>query len=236
MQIIPVIDVRYGQAVLAVAGQRDNYAALNTPIAASTHPADIARGYLKLFPFQTLYAADLDGIEGRGAKEQLGAQLSLACPGASIWIDDGAHAPADIAARLMLPQRHAVIGSELLTSALALEGPMAMFGARIVLSLDFGLEGFKGPIGLLDDSSRWPAHVIVMTLAKVGVNAGPGIRRVKDVVRRAGSGTKVFAAGGVRHVEDLKALRDVGAAGALVASALHNGQIKTGGLEEAAGW
>jgi uncharacterized protein related to proFAR isomerase len=236
MQIIPVVDVRFGQVVRAEAGQREQYAPLKSLLATSTNPADVARGYLTLYPFPIVYAADLDGIEGRGTQAQLGAQLAAACPGADIWIDDGTHAFADISLRLKQPQRHAVIGSEMLTSALALEGPMAMFGPRIVLSLDFGSEGFRGPIALLDDASRWPKSVIVMTLAKVGGNAGPDVRRLREIARRASPGTRVFAAGGVRNLDDLRALRDAGAAGALIASALHTGQIKTGGLEEAAGW
>ena len=32
----------------------------------SADPVDVARGYQRLYPFQILYIADLDGIEGRG--------------------------------------------------------------------------------------------------------------------------------------------------------------------------
>ena len=59
-----------------------------------------------------------------------------------------------------------------------------------------------------------------MTLAKVGSNTGPDL----DVIHKL-NGQKVYAAGGVRNVADLMALRDTGAAGVLLASALHNGSI-----------
>ncbi len=39
--------------------------ALETPLAESADPVDVARGYQRLYPFQILYIADLDGIEGR---------------------------------------------------------------------------------------------------------------------------------------------------------------------------
>jgi HisA/HisF family protein len=236
MLIIPVIDVQFGQAVRAVGGQRDSYAPLVTPLASSTHPADVARGLLNLYPFKTMYTADLDGIEGRGTQAKLCEQLVTACPTTEFWIDDGAHTPQDIGARLAEPQLSAVIGSESISSALALEGPMMMFPGRIVLSLDFGKDGFIGPTSLLDDTRHWPLAVIVMTLSKVGANAGPDVTRIKDILRRAPKHTRVFAAGGVRTLNDLKALRDHGVAGALVSSALHSGQIKTGDLVEAAGW
>src|SRR5690349_11555373 len=48
MQIIPVIDVRHGQAVRAVRGDRSNYRALVTPLAVSADPLEVARGYLRL--------------------------------------------------------------------------------------------------------------------------------------------------------------------------------------------
>jgi phosphoribosylformimino-5-aminoimidazole carboxamide ribotide isomerase len=82
----------------------------------------------------------------------------------------------------------------------------------------------------------WPADVIVMTLTRVGADAGPDIALARDIAARAGLGRRVFAAGGVRNVDDLKRLADAGIAGALVATALHTGQIKTGDLEEIAGW
>jgi phosphoribosylformimino-5-aminoimidazole carboxamide ribotide isomerase len=44
----------------------------------------------------------------------------------------------------------------------------------------------------------------------------------------------VYAAGGVRDTRDLQALRDIGAAGVLVASALHNGRIAMQDLERLA--
>jgi phosphoribosylformimino-5-aminoimidazole carboxamide ribotide isomerase len=76
--------------------------------------------------------------------------------------------------------------------------------------------------------------LIVMTLARVGTGGGPDLAKIGGIVRRAGD-RRVYAAGGVRGLPDLLALRDIGAAGALVATALHRGQIKTGDLEEIAG-
>ena len=76
MDIIPVIDVRHGVAVRAVAGDRACYRPLETPLAASADPLDVARGYLSLYPFRSLYVADLDGIEGRGRNEALPARFS----------------------------------------------------------------------------------------------------------------------------------------------------------------
>ena len=74
-----------------------------------------------------------------------------------------------------------------------------------------------------------------MTLARVGRDEGPDLKRVASVVEMAGPKRRVFAAGGVRHMDDVRALADAGASGVLVASALHAGKIKTGDLEQIAG-
>jgi hypothetical protein len=51
------------------------------------------------------------------------------------------------------------------------ETPQDQF-RRIVLSLNFRGDSFLGPKGLCDAPHLWPARVIVMTLARVGGDAG----------------------------------------------------------------
>src|SRR4051812_22084695 len=89
MDVIPVIDVRHGVAVHARQGQRDRYKPVETPLARGSDPVAVARGFLALFPFRSIYAADLDGIEGRGRHEGLAARLTAGLPGVEFWIDGG---------------------------------------------------------------------------------------------------------------------------------------------------
>ena len=89
MDIIPVLDVARGKVVRAVQGQRSAYRPIETPLAASAEPADVARGLRALFPFRKVYVADLDGIEGRGRNTRLVPLLSQALPHTEIWIDAG---------------------------------------------------------------------------------------------------------------------------------------------------
>jgi phosphoribosylformimino-5-aminoimidazole carboxamide ribotide isomerase len=226
MEIIPVIDVRHGVAVRAVAGDRERYRPLETPLAGSADPIAVALGFLSLYPFRTLYVADLDGIEGPGADAALQEKLAGAWHGcgSEVWIDDGSASPLVAAAGCVR-----VVGSESLRAALIPDGERDW-----VLSLDFRGDTLVGPSELLHRPGLWPERVIVMTLARVGTGSGPDLERVRAVMARAGA-RRVYAAGGVRGRGDLLALRDIGAAGVLVASALHDGQIKTGDLEEVAG-
>jgi phosphoribosylformimino-5-aminoimidazole carboxamide ribotide isomerase len=64
-----------------------------------------------------------------------------------------------------------------------------------------------------------------MTLERVGAGEGPDLDRVAGIVERAGSTRRVSAAGGERTLGDLQAPASKGAAGQLVATALHSGAI-----------
>ena len=232
MLIIPVIDIRCGVAVRAVAGDRTHYRPIKSPLADSADPVAVARGYQSVFPFPTLYLADLDGIEGRGTNRDIHARVADAWNGGDIWLDDGG-----IDAEPSHQRVRPVIGSETLLAAGACQSVLG--GKPInrtgILSLDFRGLTFLGPPELLAYPSTWPGAVIVMTLAKVGRGDGPDLKRVAAVAEMAGPTRRVFAAGGVRGIDDVRALRDAGASGVLVATALHEGKIKTGDLEEIAG-
>lgn len=227
MQVIPVVDVRGGVAVAARRGDRARYLPLQTPLAEGSDPVAVAKGLRTLFPFETLYVADLDGIEGRGADAATQRRLADAWPGSEIWIDDGGQTVPRLAKQVP------VVGSESLATLAGYSGTRETAGLTAPLSLDFRGDEFLGPPELLADASFWPDRVIVMTLARVGSGEGPDLARLASIVARAG-GRKIFAAGGVRDAHDVRALRDIGAAGALVATALHNGKIGARDLEELA--
>jgi phosphoribosylformimino-5-aminoimidazole carboxamide ribotide isomerase len=222
MDVVPVIDIKDGQVVHAQGGRRDSYRPIQTPLSATSAPADVAAGLLTLFPFRKLYIADLDAIEGRALNDAAIEAIAQAVPGVELWIDNGI---ADAAAARTWLERFShclVIGSESQNGA---ETILALRDQRrVLLSLDFRDDIFQGPAILHDDPAAWPARVIVMTLARVGVAGGPDIERVSGVVVRA-NGRAVFGAGGIRDGADLAALATAGAAGVLVATALHTGSL-----------
>ncbi len=222
MDVIPVIDLMGGVVVHARGGARAEYRPIETPLAASSAPSEVVAGLLRLAPFRSLYVADLDAIEGRGDHGAVLQALQAAHPGVDFWVDSGiAGRDAAVSWRARFAGS-LVIGSEAQTDGTLLD---AMAGdPRVVLSLDFRGETFLGPPALLAEASRWPGRVIVMTLARVGADAGPDLARLALLQARA-AGRALYAAGGVRDSADLEALAAAGAAGVLVASALHRGAI-----------
>jgi HisA/HisF family protein len=224
LRIIPVIDLMGGEAVRAVAGRRADYRPLKTPLAASSDPCAVAEGFLRLYPFKTIYLADLDAILEQGGNDDALARLAAAFPRIEFWLDRGRRkAPAEAH---FVP----VIGSESL--ATDLPAPDLSQVTDAILSLDFDAAGFRGPAELEKQPALWPQRVIAMTLARIGGGAGPDLERLALIKARAGR-RKIYAAGGLRGAEDLARLAGLGLAGALVATALHEGRI---GARELAAW
>jgi uncharacterized protein related to proFAR isomerase len=222
MHVIPVIDIRLGVAVRAIRGDRAHYRPIETALAVGCDPVALALGYCALHPFRTIYVADLDGIEGRGRNDGILDRLTAAAPHVEFWIDDGSATLAAAEGILRRPNCALVVGSE---SLRPLDDLLGLKGAgKLVLSLDFRGPEFVGPARLLKQPALWPNRVIVMTLGRVGSGEGPDLERLREIVGHAPANA-VFAAGGVRNLADLIAARQCGAAGALVASALHNGNL-----------
>lgn len=222
MDVIPVIDLKGGQVVHARAGERQAYRPIRTPLSQTSAPEDVVGGLLGLFPFARLYIADLDAILGEGGNEPAIAAIASRYPALEIWVDNGVADEHAAAAWLARNGAHLVIGSES-QAGIGLIHALRR-DRRVVLSLDFRGDGLLGPGALLEQPGLWPDRVIVMTLARVGAAAGPDFERIADIAGRA-SGRRVYAAGGVRDAADLRALAASGCAGALVATALHAGQI-----------
>jgi uncharacterized protein related to proFAR isomerase len=117
-----------------------------------------------------------------------------------------------------------VIGSETMAGAEAWERMRASFGQNLVLSLDFDEEGLRGPTEMMTAPATWPERLIMMCLGRVGTEIGPDLRRLREVAALAG-GRTIYAAGGISSLDDVSAVKDDGAGGALVATALHSGAI-----------
>lgn len=213
----------------ARAGDRQNYAPLESPLVASPEPVAALAGLLALHPFRAAYIADLDAIERGRPNEAAIRAMAAAAPGVALWLDGGVATEAAAAAMQALGAGRVVVGSESQGEDPGLARRLADAGRPTALSLDFRDDAFLGPPALLADAGLWPDVVVVMTLARVGGAAGPDFDRLAAIRARAGD-RRVFAAGGVRGPDDLRALAAAGLAGVLVASALHDGRITAADL------
>ena len=221
-EIIPVIDLRHGAVVRARAGDRASYAPIVTPLAKGSAPADVARGLLGAVPARILYVADLDAIIDGAAPDRASLDaIAAACPGTTLWVDAGFAEATGVEAFLAAGLGRPVIGSESQADA----GLVRALGDRAVFSLDTRDGERLGPDALHETPAHWPRDVIVMTLGRIGVGAGPDLGRLAAVASSSPA-TRLYAAGGVRGPAVIAALRRLGVAGALVASAIHDGTLR----------
>jgi phosphoribosylformimino-5-aminoimidazole carboxamide ribotide isomerase len=234
MRILPVLDVQGGRVVRGVGGRRQEYRPVVSRLTPSCRPVDVAEAFRDHFGLSELYVADLDAIGG--AAPELALYAALRSRDFRLWVDAGVRTAATAGPVAAAGVEGVVAGLETLAGPEVLAELCRDLGERVVFSLDLR-DGV--PLG---DVSGWGCadapslaaravaagvrRLIVLDLARVGEGGGTG---TEDLCRRlAGTypGVDVIAGGGVRGLADLERLRQCGAAGVLVASALHDGRLR----------
>ena len=231
MDIIPVIDLMQGQVVRALQGERQYYRPIESGLCPGTStPLDVVSALLELYPFKTLYIADLDAIGGGHPHLDTVIEIRHRYPELTLWLDAGCRDTFELDRWPDQAVQH-VIGSENLSSVIPFHDMRRHLGtSEPILSLDFSSQGPLGPQELFQSPSSWPDTVIAMTLARVGSGSGPDWETLESL-RKLAPNRRLIAAGGVRGIEDLSALTSRHIAGALIASALHDGQISRSDIE-----
>lgn len=233
MQIIPVIDILNGIVVHAKKGDRKNYQAIQSLLAHSSKPLDIAAALLEYYPFQQLYIADLNSIQKPGGDKsnaQVMESIARQYPHLEIWIDAGISNLTDLD---FWHRRNfnVILASENFSNLENFLAVKKQLDSNFVLSLDFMPDGYQGPPELLDSTRHWPKDVILMSLAHVGTSQGINLELLERFKPQAGS-FNIYAAGGVKDINDLITLKRTGIHGALIASALHKKQLTPAEIQQ----
>jgi phosphoribosylformimino-5-aminoimidazole carboxamide ribotide isomerase len=241
MRVIPVIDLLGGIVVHAVGGRREEYRPVVSRLTSSVRPADVGRALAERFGFRELYVADLDAIAGQKLNRE--ALDELRALGFSLWIDGGIKDCATTS-RIAELADTVVVGLE------TLQGPEALAAIldeqpaqRLVLSLDLRAGqplGYREAWGAAlpkEIATRALAlgirRMLVLDLACVGgAGRGPSSPELCKWLASQPGCTEVSVGGGVRGPEDLGKLHGLGVDAALVASALHDGRLAPGDLDD----
>ena len=221
MRILPVIDLLDDHVVRAVAGERARYRPVRSRLAVDADPVAVCAALLELAPFAAVYVADLDAITRDGSRRNVDALLRLGAVVRrrgvrELWLDAGRAAwTGELAAHLaalgveLVP----VIGSESLAED---ERPRDLAAAHtdFALSLDHRAGAFIGPPAPARAAHLWPRRVLEL------------LATLRERAKAAGrADVELHAGGGVRDAADLRRLETAGVAGALVATALHDGSL-----------
>ena len=229
MRVVGVIDLMGGVVVRAVAGRREAYRPIISPLCVGSAPLEVA-GALLALGVGELYVADLDAIAGaEPAWAILDALRRLDVP---LWVDAGARDASRANRLARLGVDRVVLGLESVPDPAALDPLVDDLGDRAVFSLDLRegrpLGGWPSPdpFAIAEQAIRLGVRrILVLDLAHVGVHAGPGTADLCMKLVTAHPGVEVSAGGGIRGRADLEHLRSLGVAAGLVASALHDGHL-----------
>jgi phosphoribosylformimino-5-aminoimidazole carboxamide ribotide isomerase len=232
LKVIPVIDVLNGIVVHAVRGIRKDYQPIQSVLTKSVEPLEVARS-LKDIGFSDLYVADLDAIIDCSMNfpfiKNITDEIDL-----KLMVDAGVTSIERAKKLLDSGASKLIIGTETLQSKDFVAQAVDIFGSgHVVVSLDLkgdkilvklGFDGCIDPMCLLRQfKDMGVSQVIVLDLLRVGSGEGVNIDFLKKVIMEVG--VEVYVGGGVRDINDLVELKNLGVSGALMATALHTGKI-----------
>jgi len=235
MEIIPVLDLKGGQAVHAVRGDRAHYQPVDGVLGRGEDVLALALAFRDRLGCQTIYVADLDAISGGpGHRELLQA---LAATGLALWVDAGVATCEQARALASLGVSKIIIGSETLPAREQLGRlAAALPPANLLLSLDWRDGLLQAPPDVRQAAELLATAVhhqfagaIVLDLARVGTATGPPLEKAIPL-KRAYPQLPIYVGGGVRHRADLAAAAAAGVAGVLVATAVHRGILTAADL------
>ena len=239
MTVIPVLDVMAGEVVRGVGGRRSEYRPIVSNLCRSAKPLELAAAIRDQLGLSRFYLADLDAIAGTAPA--LGLYGRLRRLGLELMVDAGVRRLADVDPLLTVGVETVVIGLETLAGPLELSRLVDRVPAdRLLFSLDMKDGALLGrptdwpewtPTGVLEAALEMGlSRFLLLDLARVGVNQGVAAEPLARWLLDRPEKPAVLLGGGVRGPADLDRLRELGLAGVLVASALHDGRLSRADL------
>jgi phosphoribosylformimino-5-aminoimidazole carboxamide ribotide isomerase len=252
MQVIPVLDIAMGIAVHARLGDRTRYAPLESELIPGKvgDPVAVLRAFHASLGIHECYVADLDAIQGGPVQRTLLTELAAFHTGFSgaLMVDAGTHLPEGALEVLSCGASEVVVGLETLQAFSDLQSiSQLVTPSRVVFSLDLRLgnpilhpvmQDARGsgpdPLSLAEQAVNSGAgSVLVLDLGRVGTGCGVDLGLMESLRGRLPD-IRLLAGGGVLTRLDLERMRDAGADGALVASAIHSGRLTAADLASVA--
>ena len=235
-EVIPAVDMRGGKCVQLVQGvPGSEIVSLDDPLAVALDWVDKGAEYLHL--------VDLDGaIEGERKNAQIIEKIVEACKekGIRIQVGGGIRNFEDAAALLKLGVSRVILGTAALQDPELVKMLVNSFGsACITVALDAknGKISIKGwteecaqtPVEMGRKFEELGAGSLLFTnIDTEGLMQGVNPVPTKELVESVN--IPVIASGGVSSLQDLQVLKETGASGVVIGSALYTGRFS---LEEA---
>ena len=237
MELYPAVDVQGGRVVRLRQGEAARATAYGDD------PVAVAEGFAAMGA-RWLHFVDLDRAFGTGDNRALARRL-LAVAKTHVQVGGGLRTAEAIEEMLAWGATRVVIGTKAATDPALVERLLRRHGAtRLAVGIDAkdGRVAVRGwtevfdlaPVELARRVQQQGATTVIYTdAARDGMLAGPDLAGARAL---AALGLDVIASGGVASLDDLRAARAAGLAGAIVGRALYEGRFTLAeALECAAG-
>jgi phosphoribosylformimino-5-aminoimidazole carboxamide ribotide isomerase len=225
MIVIPAIDLRGGRCVRLFRGDFD---------AATTYdeaPVDVARRF-QAEGARRLHIVDLDAAADEGSNRDVVKEITrnVAIP---VQLGGGIRSLADIERALDDGAQRAILGTAASDAGFVAEA-VAQFGDAIVVAVDVRdgrvmTRGWRAEGSTLETTvpalaDAGAPRFLVTSIARDGTMDGPDLALYEGV--RGFTDRPVIASGGVRHADDVWALRELGIEACVVGKALYAGTLR----------
>jgi len=226
MEILPAIDIYDGKAVRLKRGQYSEMTVY------SDNPADFALRFWECGA-RWIHLVDLQGArDGDGAGFTVISEIIRKTP-AKAEVGGGIRSYDDAARYLGAGAERVILGTAAVEDTALLQRLVREFGEKIAVGVDVrgdfvAVRGWtETTVVTIDEfmdrlESIGVSTVICTDISKDGVMKGPNTALYEKLARRA---VKIIASGGVTSVDDIKALREIGAHGAILGRAIYEGAI-----------
>ena len=229
MRIFPAIDLRNGKCVNLIQGRADAETIFSEdPISVAESWADQGAEYLHL--------VDLDGaFEGDSANLSIVKEIvqRISIP---TQLGGGIRDMERIEHILGLGVSRLILGTAALRNWELVQDAATKYPKQIVVGIDAtnGLVATEGWVNVSERQATEFARemtslgvetIIYTDITSDGMLAGPNVEATAEIITSLDSSIEVVASGGVTTLDDLKNLKAVGSAGAIIGRALYTQQL-----------
>jgi phosphoribosylformimino-5-aminoimidazole carboxamide ribotide isomerase len=226
LELYPAVDVQGGRVVRLRQGEARRATAY------ADDPVAVAR-QMEAAGARWVHFVDLDRAFGTGDNREL-ARRFLSAATVRVQVGGGLRTEEAIEEMLAWGASRVVIGTKAATDPALVENLLARHGAdRLAIGIDAkdGRVAMRGwtevfdltPLQLAKRVRDQGARTAIYTdVARDGMLSGPDIEGARAL---AAFGLDVIASGGVASLDDIRAIRDAGLAGAIVGRALYEGRF-----------
>jgi len=232
MYVIPAIDLLEGKCVRLIQGQYHRQITYeNDPVKQATQFSSAGA--------QWLHIVDLEGAKVGKPVNTDAISAIAALAKFKIEVGGGLRDEASVQQLFDMGVERAIIGTKAVSDFEWFTKCAEKFTGKIVLALDargakVATHGWTqdSPQQMLEfaaEAAKLPLAAIIYTdITKDGMMAGPNFERTKALVQAIN--LPIIASGGVREIEDIKKLTQLGAEAAIIGRSLYEGTLK---LEDA---